>query len=294
MIFSSSISATFNTRCQLGEGAYYSSITHQAYWVDIKGKALFCMDWCTRDIQRFTFDMPVCWVTEQTNGTLLVGFARSIERIDPASWTRTRVVALTDEPPNNRLNDAKVDHNGRLFFGTMDDNECSATGSLYRLNQDLTYSQVDTGYVVSNGPAVSPCGTWLYSVASDKGVIYRFRLANDGTLNDRQPLVTFDLSMGVPDGITTDSEGRLWVAAWGGAGIYCFSATGNQLGFIALPALQVTSVTFAGDGLDKLLVTSATTGLSSDALKAYPQSGNTFVIDVSARGVCAVPAACRR
>lgn len=286
MDFSAKINTIIETDCLLGEGAYYSAYTKRAYWVDIRGHALYRMDWYSRRIKKNVFDTPVCWVVELTDGDLLVGFARSIERLNGLTWSRTVVTDIAQEPMNNRLNDAKVDNKGRLFFGTMDDNERLATGALYRLNRDYSLTMVDKGYVVSNGPATSPCGNWFYSVESKKRIIYRFRLTDDGVLIGRTPFISFKTGMGVPDGITVDASGRVWVAAWGGGGVYCFSEQGERLGFIPLPALNVTSISFAGDSLKSLLITSAKTDLSAKELQAYPHCGSTFIIEVNSCGKC--------
>ena len=55
--------------------------------------------------------------------------------------------------PGNRFNDGKTDAAGRFWAGTMDNSEEEATGSLYRLEPDRSWTKVDSGYRVTNGPA---------------------------------------------------------------------------------------------------------------------------------------------
>ena len=57
--------------------------------------------------------------------------------------------------PLHRLNDAKADAAGRLYFGTMPMACDTPTGSLYRYDPDATLTRLDTGYSVANGPAIS-------------------------------------------------------------------------------------------------------------------------------------------
>ena len=58
--------------------------------------------------------------------------------------------------PNNRFNDGKVDNSGRYWAGTMDIDQTGATGALYRLDPDLSVSQVDDDYIICNGPDLQP------------------------------------------------------------------------------------------------------------------------------------------
>ena len=48
---------------------------------------------------------------------------------------------------------------------------------------------------------------------------------------------------------------------------------------INLPVPRPTSLTFGGENLDKLYVTTASIGISSETMKKFPLSGSIFVID---------------
>ena len=72
---------------------------------------------------------------------------------------KTGEVSLIHDPepdrPNNRLNDGKVDKQGRFVAGSMDTMEEGPNGALYRLEPDLTVTKLGTGIIVSNGPCWS-------------------------------------------------------------------------------------------------------------------------------------------
>jgi len=61
----------------------------------------------------------------------------------------------------------------------------------------------------------------------------------------------------MPDGMTTDSEGGVWVAVWGGGVIQRYDSAGRLTGVVRVPAANVTSCAFGGPDLDILYITTA-------------------------------------
>ena len=138
--------------------------------------------------------------------------------------------------------------------------EENAIGTLYRLSPSGEWQVVDSGYVVPNGPAFSPCGEWLYHTDSALRTIYRFKLGADGapdSAHDREVFIRFTEEDGYPDGMTTDAEGFLWVAHWDGGRITRFAPDGTRVRSIELPARRITNIAFAGENLERMFVTSA-------------------------------------
>jgi gluconolactonase len=101
----------------------------------------------------------------------------------------------------------------------------------------------------------------------------------NGQISNRRPLVQITDGMGYPDGMCSDANDNLWVAFWLGSCVRCFDGkTGKQLDEIKLPAQKITSCVFAGEKLDKLVITSAVgnPGEKID-LDQYPESGFIFI-----------------
>jgi sugar lactone lactonase YvrE len=131
----------------------------------------------------------------------------------------------------------------------------------------------------SNGPTFSPDGATLYHTDNARRVVYAFDLNENGALANKRVFVRFEDAWGYPDGMTTDSEGGVWIAHWDGARVSRFTPDGALDRSIALPVSRPTSCVFAGDELERMFVTSASIGREDE-----PLAGGLFEIDPGVRG----------
>jgi D-xylonolactonase len=275
-----------DAKADLGEGPLWSVRERAIYWTDIKARNLSryrLADGATR-----SWEMPdtIGWAVERRERPgFIVGLAHAIVEVTLDPFNLVKRCEIETGKPGNRLNDAKVDPQGRVWFGTMHDREQENSGAFYRLDPDFSVHQVDGGYIVANGPAFSPDGSIVYHTDSSAREIYRLDVRPDGSLANKRVLVRFGESDGFPDGMTTDREGCLWVAHWGGSRITRFRPDGTPERVVPLPVSQVTSCTFAGDRLDRMFVTSARTGLSDAQLAREPLAGGLFEIDPGVAGL---------
>ncbi|SNS81984.1 SMP-30/gluconolactonase/LRE family protein [Sphingopyxis indica] len=265
-------------RDSLGEGTLWSARENAVYWVDILAPALNRLSLANGAIERWDMPEPLGWVVENRQGELIGGFQSGFGRISLAPPDIAPIHDPEPHLPGNRMNDGKADRMGAIWCGTMDMAEEEARGSLYRLSPDGACHVVDSGYMVPNGPAFSPCGRWLYHADTARRTIYRFE-ADETKIGGKTPFIRFGESDGYPDGMTCDAEGFLWVAHWDGARISRFAPDGRLDRTIPLPAQRVTNITFAGDRLDRMFVTSAATGLPASEF-----DGALFEIDSGVRG----------
>lgn len=263
----------------LGEGALWSPRDNALYWVDIFGPALSRLSLSDMSVRRWLMPEPLSWIAEQkAGGPFIAGFQSGFAKlsIDPVSISPLG----NPEPhyPGNRMNDGKADARGCIWAGTMDMAEKAASGSLYRLNSDFSWDVMDRDYLVPNGPAFSSDGKVIYHADTARRTIYRFRY--DGVeLVDKQPFIQFVEADGYPDGMTTDSEGALWVAHWGGGRISRFDPDGKWMRSIFLPASQITNIAFAGANCERMFVTSAAIGIVGEV-----HAGNLFEVEVGVVG----------
>ena len=113
-----------------------------------------------------------------------------LSRVLAGPWCAMVLRHVEREHPGNRFNDGYVDARGCLWFGSMDDAEQTPSGSLYRLGPDGRLTCADTGYIVSNGPAMSPDGRTLYHTDTLARTVWCFDVLASGGLVNRRPFVT--------------------------------------------------------------------------------------------------------
>ena len=93
----------------------------------------------------------------------------------------------------------------------------------------------------------------------------------------------------MPDGLTVDAEGMLWVAFWGGGAVRRYDPAGRALEEVRTDAPQTTSCCLGGADGRTLFITSAANGLSAEQLQADSRSGRLFATEVEVPGPPARP-----
>lgn len=269
----------------LGEGPVWVAAEQCLYWVDIKGHRLHRYDPTCQTAQSWSFPDNLAWVLPRLSGGLVAGTRHSIGFLTISEeLVFTPYAEIEADIPTNRLNDAKVDIDGTILFGTMDDQEAAATGSLYRLSPDFAVEKLDSGYIVSNGPAIDPALRRVYHTDSAFREIYQFDCV-EGKLRNKRRFIQFSSEDGFPDGMTVDCEGGLWVAHWGGGRVSRFLPDGRLDYFIPFPTSLVTSCCFGGAHLNELFITTASIGFTAEQMASQPHAGGLFRVRVGVKGV---------
>lgn len=268
----------------LGEGPMWSSSGQKLWFVDIKSNRIHSLE--PRTGARRSYDTPEssAFVFEDVRGGMICGLKSGLFQFDAATGGLERLVEVESALPGNRLNDGFVDPAGRLWFGTMDDACEAPTGSLYRFSQGHL-AAMDTGYVVTNGPAMSPDGRVLYHVDTVQRVVHAFEVDADGALVNKREFVRIAGPDAYPDGPVVDASGNVWVALFGGWGVNCYSPRGELLRKIALPVARCTKVAFGGEDLRTLFITTARIDLPEAELAAQPLAGGLFSTRVEIPGL---------
>jgi sugar lactone lactonase YvrE len=282
----------------LGEGPAWDARTQTLYWVDILGKRIHM--WKDGRGEFIQLDEFVGCVAPRADGGLVAALRASfvtLERDVVRSGTPQtqagfhpaphKQIARIDEPASNRFNDGKCDPAGRLLAGTMDMEEKSASGNLYSFEAGRPPRKLLDGIRISNGLAWSPDHKIFYYIDTPTRQVRAFDYDLD-TGGISNPRIAFEVpeSMGWPDGMTSDMEGRLWIALWGGAKVARWNPLNGRLeAQVSVPALHTSACIFGGPRRDVLYVTSARVGMDESALAQYPLSGGVFQVQTQTQGM---------
>lgn len=273
--------------CLLGEGPMWLADEQALRFVDIKRGRLHRYVPSTGATETWDVGGKPSFILPALGGGLIVGSEHGVYRMLGNGFGEC--IATVDQPAHNRTNDGAVDGQGRLWFGTMDDEEQQSTGALYCIDErGLHYMGGEA--VVTNGPAISADGTTLYHVDSGNRTIWRYTIGEGPSLTHGEVFIQLAPDDGYPDGVVLDSEGCLWVALWDGWAVRRYGVDGSLLMTVELPCACVTKIAFGGDDLQTVYVTSARTGLDATALARQPLAGALFAFDVLVAGNVLPPA----
>jgi sugar lactone lactonase YvrE len=271
----------------LGEGPAWEARSSCLYWVDIHAGHLHIFNPQEKTDSQFEIGEYLGCAAPRRAGGLVLGLRSGFAIIDLPTKKLTHLMNPEAHLPGNRFNDGKCDPAGRFLAGSMDDAEVAASGSLYSLAADGALKTLLTGKRISNGLAWSPdSGTFYYIDTPTRTVMaYDYDLVAGEIANPRLAIAV-PPELGWPDGMTSDSEGKLWVALWGGAKLTRWDpSNGKLLTEIAFPALNVSACAFGGPDLTDLYVTSARKEMNAAQLAKYPLSGGLFRIRTNIRGM---------
>ena len=173
----------------LGEGPLWVAKENAVYWVDIVSKKVHCYGVADDARRTWAFETVVTSLAERRQGGLVGTVRDGFAFIDLENGTFEPIAMPEADMPQNRFNDGKVDENGRYWAGSMDDGEKSETGSLYRLDGDLSLHKMDENYSITNGPAFSVDGKTLYHTDTAKRTIFAFDFNEDGAISNKRVFV---------------------------------------------------------------------------------------------------------
>ncbi len=282
-----------DARADLGEGPAWDASHQRLYWVDILPGRLHIYHPDQNLDETIQLGQMLGCVAPARSGKLLLGLkdnlaVLTLPSVIDASFTPQPVTLAQPEAhlPGNRFNDGKCAPDGRFLAGTMDMAEKDASGALYSLSPDGILQTLRSGVRISNGLTWSPDQRTMYYIDTPTREVLAFDYdGSTGQIANPRVVVTIPPQLGWPDGMTSDSAGRLWICLWGGAALTVWNpADGNLLETVKFPAKNVTACAFGGPGLDQLYVTSARTGLGEADLTAYPASGGLFRLETNVTG----------
>lgn len=270
-------------RCdaQVGEGPIYDSNSRTLYWVDIPAGRLWRWHEPTGDVRHRDIGSPLGCVALIEGGGLLLAAGATLLAL--ADWSSPLSLWRSlPSPTTERFNDGKCDSRGRFFVGTVT-NSKAESGALYRVDHDGIHRLV-TGVQMSNGLDWSPDDIWFYHVDTLSRTVVRYRWdADAGVPHDPEPFLTLPSGEGLPDGLSVDAKGHLWLAVWGSSQVRRYDPRGRLVEAIRVPTPHVSSCRFAGPLSNRLYVTTAADD-ASPRTRGHGYGGSVYVVDSATFG----------
>lgn len=267
---------------ELGEGPIW--FDDRLWFVDIKKQQIHRFDPASGERRSWLAPEQVGFIVPRERGGLVAGLQSGLFVFDPNDGGFEPIVAVEPEKPGNRLNDATVDAQGRLWFGTMDNGEREKSGAFYCYADGALHTTGIDNISITNGPALSPDGRRLYWVDTLGGQIWVAAVEHDGTLADSRPFISFRPEEGYPDGPTVDAEGCVWIGLYAGWQARRYSPSGKLLQSVAFPVANITKVAFGGADRRMLFATTARQLLSAEQIGQQPQAGDLFALPIDVQG----------
>lgn len=262
-----------------GEGPLWQQ--NRLLYVDIEAHKIIAFTPGTGEEKIWNVGQRVGTVVPRGQGGLVWAGDHGFFFLDEATGISTAIADPEPDLPDNRFNDGKCDPAGRLWAGTI----ClkkRPDAALYCLHTDLRVEKKFSPVINSNGIIWSrDAATMFYIDTPSKKIrAFDFDNATSAISNER---VIWDTSAddSSPDGMTIDSEDRLWIAFCHGAKVACFDPNTQRVeAQIDFPCVETTACAFGGPDLQDLYIT---TGLKPGL--AEPLAGRLFICRPGATGV---------
>lgn len=250
-------------------------------YVDIEAHKIIAFTPATGEEKIWNVGQRVGTVVPRASGGLVWAGDDGFFFLDETTGVSTAITDPEPTLPDNRFNDGKCDPAGRLWAGTI----ClkkRAEAALYCLHTDLRVEKKFAPVTNSNGIIWSGDTRTMYYIdtPSKKVRAFDFDYTTAAISNER---VVWDTSAdpSSPDGMTIDSEDRLWIAFCHGAKVVCYDPSKQKIEMqIDFPCVETTACAFGGPDLGDLYIT---TGLKPGL--SEPLAGRLFHCRPGAKGV---------
>src|SRR3954471_3971052 len=123
---------------RLGEGPLWDVDEERFYWIDSYGPSVHRADIKGGDRRTWMLPEPIGSMALRERGGAVLALRSGFHFLDFESGDVTRVNETQPGELRARLNDGKVDRQGRFIAGSMDFEESEPVGRLFRLDPDLS------------------------------------------------------------------------------------------------------------------------------------------------------------
>jgi sugar lactone lactonase YvrE len=249
------IQVALDANATLGEGPIWAPGLG-LLWVDIKAFLIHTFDPVLATDTAVNVGQRVSAVAQRRDGGLVAAVESGFATVDQATGACDVCAPVHGKTPL-RMNDGRCDAAGRFWAGAMGPALEANVGGLYCWTWGGEAVLHVPGVTIPNGLDWSPDGKRMYFVesAANRIDVFDFDVAA-GALGNRRVFAEI-AAPAMPDGLTVDADGGVWVALWEGGSVVRYTPNGDVDVAIAVPTPRVTSCAFGGADLRDLFITSA-------------------------------------
>jgi L-arabinonolactonase len=260
---------------KLGECPLWDVESQSLCWIDIADEKLYTMKQglsiaCEAMVEVFDLDeTPGCFgFVDEEPGSLVFGFRDGFYKTNRQGRDMVLLGDKIDaDIPATRLNDGRVDRQGRLVCGGFNEGKEPLSG-VHQLVEGKPRLLLDLKVRCWNSCCFSVDGKTMYCTDSPKKVLmkYDYDTATGEARNPRE--LCSVVSLGIPcppdlftptislfDGAIVDSEDHIWAAVWPST-VVRITPDGALHSVVRVPALTPTCPCLGGPDLRTLYVTS--------------------------------------
>lgn len=244
---------------ELGEGPLWDVAEQRLYWIDSLDAKVHSCDAAGGSARSWSVPEHIGSLALRQGGGAMVSLRDGFYSLDLATGGCRKLVDPDPGKPRIRMNDGKVDRQGRFVVGYMDYEERDPICSLFRLDPSGAVAKLEEAIVCSNGPCWSPDGRTFYFTDTHTRDIWAYGYdPASGAVSNRRVFCSFPAFglKGLPDGATVDAEGFVWSVSVYEGKLARFSPDGGLDRVVGLPVAGTTSLSFGGPDLDVAYVTS--------------------------------------
>jgi sugar lactone lactonase YvrE len=257
-----------------GESPVWDTRSQVLYWTDISGRKFQRYSPATGQYELLKRGVEINGIALREDGGFVITNSEGVWRWDGKSDPQEIVSEFDGR--RLQLNDCISDPAGRLLSGTWHYDPAGnyPLGKLISVDVDGRVSILDEGIHGSNGLAFSLDQKTLYFTDTIARTIYAYDYdAGQGTVAARRVWAKVPDHEGLPDGMTVDADGFVWSAQWYGSCVVRYDPTGRLQRRVILPAKQISSLTFGGEELCDIYITSAG---ASEPMPVMPRGYDPF------------------
>ncbi|HEV3414579.1 MAG TPA: SMP-30/gluconolactonase/LRE family protein [Puia sp.] len=286
----------YQTEVICGESPVWDEVSQRLYWADVVNGNIYIFNPIDGSNKTCKTGQVLGSITLCERGGLLLSCAKGFFFLDPDTGKMEPVIDREILSAGHYFADGKCDPKGRFWAGTYQQDITEAIGVLYSLENDLSVKKRAEKFILSNGLAWNIAKSKFYFIDSIAKCVYRFDYDSiSGDLTNQQIVTKISGDTILPDGMTIDTEGFLWIALFNAGKVIRIDPMTGETNFEVLvpSAKQVTSCTFGGKDFDELYITTARElegpyGIPEDDLRFQDNAGGLFKAKLPFKGLPAV------